>query len=259
MAQPYQLEQAEAEIARQEGLRHQELESQLAQAKPAEAGEAVAVPARTDGDAMRVQLEDRALQPEIAAEQRLDAAAQPSDKAVPGQMTDTPLHQQGDKPDCLLQSARMVEHRQLGTDPGLEAYKDRATEKGVYDPGDGRPRTGGTEVSGMKDIINERPGLSAELQAGQRPEDIKAALDKGDSVIAGVDSSAFYEGRYEDNVAGHAIVVTSAEQSPSGQWEFRVNDPAADGPNVEVPGDRFLKAWDRVGRPMLVVRKTEVA
>ena len=168
-------------------------------------------------------------------------------------MTDTPLHLQGDNPDCLLQSARMAEHRQLGADPGLEAYKDRAIEMGprVYDQD-------GTDVVAMKDIINERPGLSAELKTQQQPEQIKAELDNGDSVIALVDGTAYYTGRAEPNFEGHAIVVTSAEQTPAGDWKLTVNDPNRDIPNEEIPWARFQKAWGRQDNQMLVVRKIGV-
>ncbi|MCB0205960.1 MAG: hypothetical protein KDH89_14150 [Anaerolineae bacterium] len=37
---------------------------------------------------------------------------EPMSLGSPDQMTNTPIHTQGDAPDCLLQSARMAEHRQ---------------------------------------------------------------------------------------------------------------------------------------------------
>ena len=57
----------------------------------------------------------------ITPESRL-TDARPYRAGAPDQMSDTPLHgQDPDKPDCLLQSARMVEHKQTGIDPGLGA------------------------------------------------------------------------------------------------------------------------------------------
>ena len=55
-------EQAEAEIARQEAIRQQELERRLAEAEPVkevEVGQAATVATRTEGDAMRAQLREQ--------------------------------------------------------------------------------------------------------------------------------------------------------------------------------------------------------
>jgi len=256
MKNPYRPREAEAEIARQEAIKQQQLESRLAQAKPSRPDEATVVPGKTEAQAMRTQLGERPVPPQVAAEQRLEAAAPAGfrDAPVLGQMTDTPIHPQGDQPDCLLQSARMAEHRQTGVDPGLEAYKTPAIEKGIYDS------HSGTDMVGMVDVINERPGVEAQLKFQQRPEDIKQALDNKESVVTGVDAYEFYKGQYnlEPNSGGHAVVVTSAEKSPQGDWKFTVNDPNMETPNQPVAGDKFLKAWDKANKPMIVVKKTGV-
>lgn len=196
--------------------------------------------------------------PEIPASDSLDRtglearlkSAQPFEAGAPNQMADTPLHAQGDQPDCLLQSARMAEHRQTGIDPGLDAYKHPATEQGLYDP------RGGTDLTGFVEVINDRPGVQAELQYADGPQNIKDALDQGDSVIAGVDAYEYYKGQYnfEPNSGGHAIVVTGADQAPAGDWQFTVNDPNFETPNQPVSGDKFLRAWDVADRPMITMR-----
>jgi hypothetical protein len=175
--------------------------------------------------------------------------AEPVTLGAPNQMADTPVHTQGNAPDCLLQSARMAEHRQTGVDPGLEAFKAPATEKGLYNPNEG------TDLQGFADVMNERPGIEAKLQNAGGPEDIKTALDNGDSAIAAVDSYEFYKDQFnlEPNSGGHALVVTGADQTPDGSWKFTVNDPNQETPNIPVNGDRFLSAWDNTNRSMITV------
>lgn len=175
--------------------------------------------------------------------------AEPVKLGAAGQMADTPMHTQGDAPDCLLQSARMAEHRQTGIDPGLEAFKDPAIEKGIYSPDKG------TDLQGFADVMNERPGIETKLDNASGPQEIKSALDKGDSVIAGVDAYEFYKDQYilEPNSGGHAVVMTGAEQAPDGHWNFAVNDPNFEQPNMPVDGDRFLSAWEKTDRAMLTV------
>jgi len=196
--------------------------------------------------------------PEQTATTRFDRAAlesrlkesRPFEAGAPSQMADTPIHTQGDQPDCLLQSARMAEHKQTGLDPGLEAYKQPAVEQGLYD------RAHGTDMQKFVDVINERPGMEAQLKYADGPQDIKDALDKGQSVIGGVDAYEFYKGQYnlEPNSGGHAVVVTGAEQAPDGSWDFRVNDPNFDTPNMG--SKNFLPAWDAANRPMITMQKT---
>lgn len=173
------------------------------------------------------------------------------DLGEPNQMHDTPLHTQGDQPDCLLQSARMAEHRQTGRDPGLEAFKQPAIEQGLYDP------ELGTTVDRFVDVINERPGVEAELTYGNNPEDIKDALDDGKSVIVCVDAYEFYKDacNLEPNSGQHAIVVTGAGETADGGWQFTVNDPNFEVPNLPVDGDRFLNAWDAAHRPVITVER----
>lgn len=175
--------------------------------------------------------------------------AEPVTLGAPNQMADTPVHTQGNAPDCLLQSARMAEHRQTGVDPGLEAFKAPATEKGLYNPNEG------TDLQGFADVMNERPGIEAKLQNASGPEDIKTALDSGDSVIAAVNANEYYDivEEGEPNDAGHAVVVTGADQAADGSWEFTVNDPNKDTPNIPVNGDRFVSAWNQMDRTMLTV------
>lgn len=252
----HRYEEAEAELARQEALRQRELERRLGEAKQVGADEIAASVASSEAEAMRAQISEQPAVSEVSAAQRLEAseAAPVRDVPRPNQMKDTPLHLQGDQPDCLLQSARMAEHRQTGVDPGLEAYKTPAIEEGAYDP------VKGTDLVEMEGIINDRPGIEAQLKFDNRPEDIKKALDSDESVIAAVDAYEFYKGKInlEPNSGGHAVVVTSGEKLPSGDWEFAVNDPNFEPPNQPVAGDRFANAWGR-RKPMIVVKKTGVA
>jgi len=198
--------------------------------------------------------------PEGAAAKGYDRAAleatikgaEPVRLGAADQMADTPVHTQDDAPDCLLQSARMAEHRQTGVDPGLEAYKDPAIEKGIYNPDKG------TDLQGFADVMNGRPGIEAKLDNASGPQDIKSALDSGDSVIAGVDSYEFYKDQFnlEPNSGDHAVVMTGAEQAPDGHWNFAVNDPNFEQPNIPVDGDRFQAAWEKTDRAMLTVSGT---
>ncbi len=173
---------------------------------------------------------------------------------APNQMTDTPLHNQGNQPDCLLQSARMAEHRQTGHDPGLAAYKDPATEEKIYEPG---PNGGVNSLERFTTIINKRPDVAAELKTGTGPQDIKDPLDKGESVIAGVNAHEFYKSlgyQTPRDGAGHAVVVTGADQAPDGSWQFAVNDPYNGSSNVPVDGSGFLRAWNAQGCQMITVK-----
>lgn len=196
-------------------------------------------------------------QPDVAQAERaaLEARIREAESyrvGAPDQMHDTPLHTQGDAPDCLLEAARMAEQRQTGIDPGLEAYKDSAIEKGIYDPNEG------TDLQGFVDVVNERPGVEGELTYADGPEDIKRALDNGESVIAGLDSYEYYKDQFnlEPNSGGHAVVVTGADQTGDGSWEFAVNDPNFETPNMPVEGERFLRAWEAMNRPMITIRGT---
>jgi len=184
----------------------------------------------------------------MSMEARLQRAA-PAEVGAPMQMTDTPVHTQGDAPDCLLQCARMAEHRQTGLDPGLEAYKNPAQQEGIYDP------ETGTNVEKFADIMAERPGLSVEAGNAQGPEVIESALDQGKSVIVGVDAYEYYRGETnpEPNSSGHALVVTSAEQQSDSTWKFTVNDPNDSTPNLPVDGNRLLPAWSGTGQLMMTV------
>jgi hypothetical protein len=199
--------------------------------------------------------------PEQTAEAQLDRDAvetaikdaQPFEVGAPDQMTDMPLHQQDRaKPDCLLECARMAEHRQTGDDPGLGVYKDSAIEQGLYDP------DRGTDATRFVDVINERPGVEAQLTHAEGPQDIKDALDNGKSVIVCVDAYEFYRGQYNllNDGSGHAVVVTGADEEPDGSWQFAVNDPNSEVPNIPVDGERFLQAWDSANKPMITVEKT---
>jgi len=173
--------------------------------------------------------------------------------SAPDQAWDTPLHPQAsDKPDCLLQSARMCEERQTGCDPGLAAYKVPALERGLYDPNNG------TSIEGFAEVIDERPGLEADLVSADGPQEIKDALDEGQSVIAAVDAYEFYKGRFnlEPSGAGHAVVVTGADEMPDGEWEFTVNDPNFESPNMRVDGQAFLRAWKNTDRQMITVARS---
>lgn len=178
--------------------------------------------------------------------------ALPLEVGAPDQMLDTPLHRQGDRPDCLLRSAQMAEEKQTGRNPGLDAYKQPAIAHGIYNPNGGV-----TDLNRFVDIINERPSVQAELTKADGPEDIKEALDDGKSVIACVDAYDLYKGmgNFEPTHGGHAAVVTGADQAPDGAWQFAVNDPNADAPNVLVDGRRFLHAWNAMHRPMITVEK----
>lgn len=177
------------------------------------------------------------------------------DAGEPNQMHDTPLCNQGDRPDCLLRCAQMAEHRQAGRDPGLEAYKQPAIEQGIYNP-DG----GVTDLPQFVEVMNERPGIQAELFRGNGPQDIKDALDDGKSVIACVDSYEFYKDvcNLEPNSGGHAVVVTGAGKAADGTWRFTVNDPNIEVPNVPVDGNRILRAWDAAGQREKVARFAEL-
>jgi len=178
--------------------------------------------------------------------------AKPLEVGAPDQMLDTPLRRQGAQPDCLLRSAQMAEERQTGRNPGLDAYKQPAIERGIYDPNGGV-----TDVNRFVDIINERPDVQAELTEADGPEDIKEALDGGQSVIVCVDAYDLYKGlgNFEPAHGGHAIVVTGADQASDGSWQFAINDPNADAPNVLVDGSRFLQAWNGMHRLMITVEK----
>ena len=178
--------------------------------------------------------------------------AQPLEVGAPDQMLDTPLRRQGDQPDCLLRSAQMAEEKQTGRNPGLDAYKRPAIEQGIYDPGGGV-----TDLNQFVDVINERPGVQAELSQANGPENVKDALDDGKSVIACVDAYDLYKGmgNFEPTHGGHTVVVTGADQAPDGSWQFAINDPNADMRNVPVDGSRFLPAWDAMHRPMITVEK----
>lgn len=208
----------------------------------------------------------RAIQGEpfgITATDRVaDAATVPDGKAdgrtpgigAPNQMIDTPVHNQGNQPDCLLQSARMAEHKQTGQDPGLAAYKEPAAQEGIYESG---PNGGVDSLEGFTAIMNERPNIAAEFKSGAGPQDIKRPLDNRESVIACVNAHEFYKSlgyQTPRDGAGHAVVVTGADQTADGSWQFTVNDPNCESGSIPVDGSGFLRAWDAQGRQMITVK-----
>ncbi|MER2513554.1 MAG: hypothetical protein ABTQ25_14240 [Nitrosomonas ureae] len=171
-------------------------------------------------------------------------------ESVANQMPDTPLYLQGDMPDCLLQCARMAEHRQVGIDPGLEVFKNMAIENGFYSS------QWGVELRGFMEIIKDRPNIVAQLDYANGPQDLKTVLDQGASVIAGVETHEYYHGllNIEPNHGGHAVVVTHVNESKDGFWQFIVNDPNESIPNQEIDCCAFQKAWDVMNRMMITVR-----
>jgi len=183
--------------------------------------------------------------------QQLKEAPQPNDK-IGAQAQDTPQYNQGHYPDCALQSARMVEAKQLGKDPGLDAYKNEAKKQENYGPG------GVNDMEKFSEQINERPGLKAGYKEGGSLDEIKSNLDQGKSVIAGVDARTFYpEHEFPPNEApGHAIVVTGAEKGPDGHYNITVNDPNDHSGNRVIPEQQFLDSWNKFGNPMIVVEKS---
>lgn len=170
---------------------------------------------------------------------------------APSQMTDTPLHQQGDAPDCLLQCARMAEHRQTGRDPGLAAFKQPAIEQDIYDPGSG------TQSDKFLSILNDRTGVQAESSCAAGPEAILDSLNQQKSVIVGVDAYEYYkvESNLEPNAGGHALLVTGAERLDNDKWKFAVNDPNQETPNIPIDGERLLPAWKDAGNLLITVER----
>ncbi|MCB0038048.1 MAG: hypothetical protein H6646_00250 [Anaerolineales bacterium] len=170
---------------------------------------------------------------------------------APSQMTDTPLHQQGLAPDCLLQCARMAEHRQTGRDPGLVAFKQPAIEQNIYN------QDGVTDVDKFVSVLNDRDGVQAEGSYAASPEAILDSLNQRKSVIVGVNAYEYYkvESNLEPNSGGHALLVTGAERQDNGRWQFTVNDPNQETPNFPVDGERLLPAWKAEGNLLITVEK----
>lgn len=190
---------------------------------------------------------------EAVAPQEFKETPQPSDN-IGAQAQDTPQFNQGNHPDCALQSARMVETKQLGKDPGLDAYKSEAYKKGNYEELNG---SGGVKnMEKFSEQINERPGLHASYKEGATLDEVKSNLDQGKSVIAGVDAATFYpEYELPPNSGKHAIVVTGAEKGPDGHFNITVNDPNDNFANRAVPEKVFLDAWKGFDNRMIVVEK----
>ena len=195
--------------------------------------------------------------PTLEMESKVDGAASVGDNtndagkvkdvtAIEGQMTDTPQYNQGNNPDCLLQSTRMAEAKQTGVDPGVDVYKDEAIRRGNYSEN-------GVNMERFTDQINERPGLQAEMRHDQSLDDIKSELDQQHSVIVGVDAGTLYD--FPPDGSGHALVVTGATQDAAGNWNVTVNDPNEFSTNKSVSEAVFKQAWDLAGNRMIVMQK----
>lgn len=186
---------------------------------------------------------------------RLEAQAKPkASDNIGAQAQDTPQFNQGNHPDCALQSARMVEAKQLGKDPGLDVYKNEAYKQGNY--AEAGNKGGVKDMEKFSEQINDRPGLKAGYKEGATLDEIKTNLDQGKSVIAGVDAAKFYpELELPPNSGKHAIVVTGADKGPDGHFNITVNDPNDRSANRVVSENVFQDAWNHFDNRMIVVEK----
>jgi hypothetical protein len=243
-------------------VEQQALDSKISQAEQAKPEQASTKIQSSDTSELQAQAPEKSYDSAIEADSKVARAVLASDDVrisdatgkttVPGQMTDTRHYNQGEHPDCLLQSARMAEARQTGKDPGLETYKNEAINKNNYSEQEG----GVGDMEKFAAQINDRPDLKANYQEQGSLEKIKNELDQGKSVIVGVDAGEFFQNEFIPDNAGHAVVVTGAEKATDGSWKITVNDSNATGPNSEVSEFVFKNAWNNMNNPMIVVSKS---
>lgn len=248
-----------------EGVEVQDMDARLAQAEGVQAGIEAGKPSVGDQEQLQHEIANIKYPAAIEADNNLSKSTSVGDQsaaqenvekaAFKGQMTDTPHYNQGNHPDCLLQSARMAETKQTGVDPGLEVYKNEAMRQHNYLEAGGAG--GVSDMEKFAKQMDARPGIEANYQNGARLSDIKASLDQGESVIVGVDAAEFYpELGLPPESGGHAVVVTGLSEKSDGTWNVTVNDSNETGPNTPKDGTTFTKAWQAAGNPMISIHKS---
>ncbi|WP_338889776.1 C39 family peptidase [Rhodococcus sovatensis] len=125
---------------------------------------------------------------------------------------------------------------------------DRAVELGLMA---GDDPAGGMTLPDIE-ILLEDQGVPATISSGSL-DDLRAALDNGQGVVAMVDSGEIWKPEHEgveDNRPDHVLVVAGIDDA---RGVVILSDPGVpNGNQLEVPIEQFEQAWADSGNQMLV-------
>ena len=169
----------------------------------------------------------------------------------PGDMT---YHQTQPGPvDCLPTSVAMTLSELTGTDIPAGDLVEMANANGFM----------GDSGMAAEDALTlfESYGVEADLTSGT-VDDLRTALDNGDSIVVGIDSADLYAGDggpFDQGLTtGHAVVITGIDDGPPGS--VYINDPGfPDGAGVEIPLDQFIDSWEDTDNTMIVAEPIDAA
>lgn len=143
-----------------------------------------------------------------------------------------------------------------------------AIAAGIFDP------EFGTSPADMGKLL-ELLGIPVETRFDASIADIAEALERGESVLVGLDALEIWGPQYADGVPlelmaeqdgqfgdmGHAVWVTGLERAVDGDWYVVLNDSGhPEGRAAHVRMADFLNAWDDMGRHAITTctRSSEV-
>lgn len=165
--------------------------------------------------------------------------------------SDMTYHQTQPGPvDCLPTSVAMTLSELTGQDIPAGDLVAMANDNGFM------TETGMAAEDAL--TLFESYGVEADLTSGS-VDDLRLALDNGDSIVVGIDSADLYAGDggpFDQGLTtGHAVVITGIDDGPPGA--VYINDPGfPDGAGVEIPLDQFIDSWEDTDNTMIVAEPT---
>lgn len=164
-----------------------------------------------------------------------------------GDITDSEHWNMQEAPfSCAVAAQKGVIESITGQEIPEDTLAREAMTRGWYDP------LSGTKTDAMSNLL-ELHGVSADTLHGLSIVDLAEALDKGEKVIAAVDSA---EGTGLPT-QGHAVWVTGIQQDSSNEWSVVLNDPGVpDGAGKIMSVDNFLNAWNDFGNTAAITETT---
>lgn len=152
--------------------------------------------------------------------------------------------------DCLPTSVAMSLSELTGTEVPADDVIALANTEGFM-------TDSGMAAEGALTLF-ESYGVDAELSSGT-VDGLREALDNGDTIICGIDSTDLYAeggGPFDPGMeTGHAVVITGIDDGPPGV--VYINDPGfPDGAGVEIPLELFEDSWEDSDNTMVVASPT---
>lgn len=156
-----------------------------------------------------------------------------------------------DGPTCALAcSAMVINSLHGGEEVALPDLRDFASVEGLSDS------DGGMNPESVRELLDDYPGIKAEVVANSSLEDVGARLARGEELIAAVSAEVLYE---RPDLGGHTLYVVGLDQAHDGREVVLVRDPNCDHKNLwdAIPRDAFEKAWRGYGDNVLIAAHRE--